>query len=116
MDCTQYDLDTINMLIASYFKNGEAKTLEDVNRVLALVVKSRTQQTTKAKPSISEIFEEKCRDLAEKEKKSKPGVSWPERSGGLYWGNPNIVLCDAGLSRPNSHPDDIYYGQGAVAT
>jgi lipopolysaccharide export LptBFGC system permease protein LptF len=99
MDFTQYDLDTINLLVVSYFKNGEAKTPDDVSRVLALVMKSRTQKTVAAP---SESFEEaiqKIKDAAEKQKKFEPKVPWPEKPHPYvvpdyrYWGLNEPIPC-----------------------
>ena len=80
MDFTQYDLDTINLLVVSYFKNGEAKTPDDVSRVLDLVTKSRSQETTvKADPTDTFLEQiKKVEKRREKEKKFEPAVPWPE--------------------------------------
>lgn len=110
MDFTQQHLDTINELAASYFKNGEAKTVEDVNRVLDLVTVSRTQKTTKADPTDTFLEQIKKRELegikdaAEKQKKFEPKVPWPERSRESYrdhmpcWISPSDVLYGSSVA------------------
>ena len=90
MEFTQYDLDTINLLVVSYFKNGEAKTPDDVSRVLALVMKSRTQTKDPTDTFLEEL--KKIKDAAENQKKFEPKVPWPEKPYSYvvpnyrYWG------------------------------
>ena len=81
MDFTQQHLDTINELAASYFRNGEAKTIEDVNRVLDLVTVSRTQKTTAVEPNktlLEQIRREQDSLKNSKEWPWVPTVPWPE--------------------------------------
>ena len=91
MEFTQYDLDTINLLVVSYFKNGEAKTPDDVSRVLALVMKSRSQGTTAAPLTPLGETIKRLKDEAEKQKKFEPKVPWPEPPQ-RSWRNEEIGL------------------------
>ena len=95
MEFTQQHLDTINELAASYFRNGEAKTVEDVNRVLDLVTVSQMQQVTAVS---NDVILERIKDAVDKQKKFEPKVPWPERSRESYrdhvpcWISPDNAL------------------------
>ena len=108
MDFTQYDVDTINLLVVSYFKNGEAKTPDDVSRVLALVMKSRTQETVASADTVLERIKKRelagIKDAAEKQKKFEPRVPWPEIPRDSYRDHVSCWIS----------PDDVLYGGGVA--